>query len=586
MRMTRTVSCLLLGLIFALPVRSQTISTVGGNTTWGRDLTVRLDAAGNLYVPDYDNHVIYKVDSTGASTIVAGTYKMAGFAGDGGLATSAKLFGPAAVAPAPDGTLYICDFNNSRIRKVAPNGIITTIAGTTSPGFSGDGGPAVSAQIHDPYDIVIDASGNIIFADYLNARVRKITPAGTISTVAGFGTRAFSGDGASALQAGIDPLNLALGPGGSLYIVDGGANATSGNERVRLVAANGIISTVAGNGSPLHSGDGGLATAAGLGGVNGVAIDSAGNLYIAEFISSQIRKVGSNGIITTYAGTGVAGATGDGGPALQATLYGPRGLAVDSHNNLYIADSLNRRIREISAAPVISAPGLVNGASFVTGGLVPGEIATVFGTNLTTATGINLASTLPLPTQLLGVQVLVNGTAAPIFAVDNVAGLQQINFQASFALAGQSTAAVQVVDNGAAGNTISVPVLAAQPGIFTYTVGSSNYGAILHANFQLADTGHPAAASETVLIYCTGLGSVTGGPADGVAASGAPTTTATPTVTIGGVSAAISYSGLAPGFVGLYQINAEVPSGLATGNQPVIITVGSTQSSIALLPVQ
>ena len=322
-----------------------------------------------------------------------------------------------------------------------------------------------------------------------------------------------------------------------------------------------------------------------------MVLDSAGNLYISEYSTQHIRKVSPDGTITTYAGAAGYGYAGDGGPALAAQLYGPRGLAVDSGDNLYVADGNNRRIRKISSAPAIANNGLVNAASYAPqgsapGGVVPGEIATIFGTNLTTATGINLASALPLATQLLNVQVLVNGTAAPIFAVDNVNGLQQINFQIPTTVVNKSTATIQVVDNGAAGNTITVPVLAAQPGIFTYNVGGSNFGAILHPNSpQLADTDHPASPGETVVIFCTGLGAVAPAPLDGSPAPGAAQTLVPATVTIGSVSATVAYAGLAPDFVGLYQVNAQVPSGLSGGNRPVVITMNGIQSSIALLPV-
>ncbi len=580
----RCAGWVLLGLIWAVPLWSQNISTVGGSSTWGQDPSVRLDAAGNMYVPDYTYHVVYKVAPNGVTTIVAGTYQKAGFAGDGGLATSAMLDNPYGVAPAADGTLYISDYSNQRIRKVATNGIISTFAGTGTPGFTGDGGQASAAEIHSPLDIVVDAGGNIWFTDYSNYRIRKITPAGIINTVAGFGTFSYSGDGASALQAGMFPSAIALGPNGNFYFTDDGAAAGS-SCRVRMVNSSGTISTVAGNGTCGDTGDGGAATSAEMNGPVGVALDSAGNLYIAEYYGQRIRKVSPGGTITTYAGTGSAGFSGDGGPALQATFSGPRGMAVDSLNNLYIADQNNHRIREISAAPAITTNGVVNGASFVSGGLVPGEIATIFGANLTTGSGINLASAVPLATQLINVQVLVNGTAAPIFAVDNVNGQEQVNFQVPYEVAGQgTTATVQVVNNGSAGNSITVPVIAAQPGMFTYTVGPTTYGAILHANYQLANTSSPAVPGETVQIYCTGLGAVSPTPADGTAAAGASTTVATATVTIGGASAAVAYSGLAPGFVGLYQINATVPT-LSAGNQPVIITIGGTQSAIALLPV-
>src|ERR1019366_6529671 len=206
-------------------------------------------------------------------------------------------------------------------------------------------------------------------------------------------------------------------------------------------------------------------------------------------------------------------------------------------------------------APAVSA--VVNGASFVGGGVVPGAIPTAFGTNLTSGPGINLTSSLPLPTMFLNDAVIINNQPVALFAVDNVSGQQQINFQVPWEAASGPNATVAVENNGTTGASISVPVLAAQPGIFNYSAGGNTFGAILHANFQLADTGHPAKAGETVLIYCTGLGAVSSPPADGAPGNGQPTAT-TPTVTIGAASAMVSFSGLAPGFVGLYQINAEV----------------------------
>ena len=236
--------------------------------------------------------------------------------------------------------------------------------------------------------------------------------------------------------------------------------------------------------------------------------------------------------------------------------------------------------------PQITVGGVANGASFMPGQMVPGEIASLFGTNVTSATGINLASTLPLPKQFLGVSVLVNGIAAAIFAVDNVNGQQQINFQVPWEVAGQASATVQVINNGVPSNTVNVPVLNFQPGVFAYFVPGLPlaFGAILHANYQLADRAHPATANETVLIYCTALGLVTPAQQDGAAAVGGPTTVATPVVIIGGKQAHISYSGLAPGFVGLYQINADVPAGLGAGNQSVVILMGNLQSPLVALP--
>jgi uncharacterized protein (TIGR03437 family) len=236
-----------------------------------------------------------------------------------------------------------------------------------------------------------------------------------------------------------------------------------------------------------------------------------------------------------------------------------------------------------SPAPTIGA--VVNGASFVGGGVVPGEIATLFGSNLTSSTGINLTSGLPLLTKFLNVSVMVNGMPAPLFAVDNVNGQEQINFQVPWEVANGSNANISATNNGTTGATISVPVLAAQPGIINYAAASGNFGVILHANYQLADTAHPAVPGETVLIYCAGLGAVSSPPADGAAANG-QSTVATANVTISGVNAPVSFSGLAPSFVGLYQVNALVPAGLASGNQSVVITIGGSLSNAVLLPIK
>lgn len=235
-----------------------------------------------------------------------------------------------------------------------------------------------------------------------------------------------------------------------------------------------------------------------------------------------------------------------------------------------------------ASLPTVAA--VVNGASFAGGGIVAGEIATIFGANLTSSTGINLTSSLPLPMTFLNTSVIVNNRSAALFAVDNVNGQQQINFQVPWEVGSGGNATVAVEINSATGASISVPVLAAQPGIFNYTVGGNTFGAILHANFQLADSDHPATAGETVLIYCTGLGAVSSPPEDGVAGKG-QSTTASPTVTIGGARASVSFSGLAPGFVGLYQVNVKVPSGLGSGNKAVVINMGDASSKSVLLPV-
>ncbi len=577
----------LAGGVLTLPALPQIVTTVAGNSTWGRTWHNVMDAGGNLYTADEDKNVVYKITPTGVTTTVVGT-GTAGSVGDGGLATNATLRNPMDAIVGPDGTLYVSEYGDSCIRKVAPTGIISTFAGTcTKPGFSGDGKAASAALLNGPFTMLLDAKGDMYFVDYNNRRIREITTDGNINTIAGSGNppQANEADGSLAPSTDMLPGYIALGSDGTLYYTDDG-NPNAGYPRVRKInPTTNMVSTVAGGSTRGYTGDNGPATAAQLMTASGLAVDSAGDIYISDWDKGIIRKINSSGTISTYAGTGISGYSGDGGAALKAQFNGPTGMSVDAQYNVYVSDTDNLKIRKISSVPGIIMTGVVNGASFVNGALVPGEIATVFGTNLTFSSGINVAGALPLATSLLNVQVLVNGTAAPIFAVDNVNGQQQINFQVPYEIAGLQSATVQVVDNGAAGNSVNVPVVSAQPGIFTYTVGNTTYGAILHANYALANTASPAMVGETVLIYCTGLGAVSPSVADGVAASGSSQTMAAPTLTIGGVAvSSIPYSGLAPGFVGLYQINAVVPK-VPSGNQPVIITVNGTQSSIALLPI-
>ena len=278
---------------------------------------VAVDGAGNLYIADASNNGIRKVDSTGTITTIAGTGEL-GFSGDGGPAVEAELYDPAGVAVDSAGNLYIADSGNQRIRKVDLTGTITTIAGTGEFGFSGDGGPAVEAELHSPRGVAVDSAGNLYIADSRNRRIRKVDSTGTITTIAGTGEFGFSGDGGPAVEAELrSPRGVAVDSAGNVYIAD------SGNRRIRKVDSTGTITTIAGTGEFGFSGDGGPAVEAELRSPYGVAVDSAGNVYIADVIDQRIRKVDSTGTITTIAGTGEFGFSGDGGPAVEAELRRP-----------------------------------------------------------------------------------------------------------------------------------------------------------------------------------------------------------------------------------------------------------------------
>ncbi len=300
-----------------------------------------VDASGNLYIADINNNRIRKVTSGGTISTFAGT-GTASFSGDGGAATSATLNGPRGVAIDTSGVIYIADSANHRIRKVTTGGVISTIAGTGTAGYSGDGGAATSAQLNTPRGLAVDASGNIYVADTSNNRIRRISSGGVISTVAGTGTASYSGDGGAATSATINgPYDIALDGSGCVYLAD------TNNNRIRKFCLAGSISTVAGTGTASYSGDGGAATSATLNGPTGVALDTAGVLYISDFANNRLRKIKPTGTITTIAGTGAATSTGDGGPATSATIYAPRSLVISS-NHLYVAEQGNNFIRVLT----------------------------------------------------------------------------------------------------------------------------------------------------------------------------------------------------------------------------------------------
>ena len=314
---------------------------------------VAVDGAGNLFIADTNNHRIRKVDSAGVITTVAGTGET-GFSGDGGPAIQAALEEPSGVTVDGAGNLFIADTNNHRIRKVDSAGVITTVAGTGERfggfgTFSGDGGPAIQAALNGPSGVAVDGAGNLFIADRYNHRIRKVDSAGVITTVAGTGEFGFSGDGGPAIQAALNgPSGVAVDGAGNLFIAD------SDNHRIRKVDSAGVITTVAGTGESGFGGDGGPAVEAELYGPSGVAVDGAGNLFIADSDNHRIRKVDSAGVITTVAGTGESGFGGDGDPAIQAALDEPSGVAVDGAGNLFIADNDNHRIRKVDSAGVIT----------------------------------------------------------------------------------------------------------------------------------------------------------------------------------------------------------------------------------------
>ena len=338
-------------LLLSFGAQAQTIFTVAGSSTAGysgdggpatsaellNPAGVSIDGAGNMYIADFYNNCIRKVSSSGIISTVAGT-TLFGFSGDGGAATSAQLYQPYRTAVDGSGNVYIIDQGNRRIRKVNAVGIISTFAGNGTSGYTGDGGAATAAEIVLG-GIAVDATGNV----YIGAGncIRKINTSGTITTIAGNGAIAgYSGDGGPATAAEFNNANdIAFDPSGNLYICDQG--------RIRKINTAGIISTIAGNGTAGITGDGGPATAATID-PTGIAINGAGIIYFAQTTEQIIRKINTAGIISLYAGNGSMGFSGDGGAATLAEFTFPSDVALDAAGNLYICDQNNSRIRKVS----------------------------------------------------------------------------------------------------------------------------------------------------------------------------------------------------------------------------------------------
>ncbi len=372
MKKITVIACLLICCgIAASAQRITTVAGTGGVSGYSGDggpataaklalpQAVTIDVHGNMYISvdgAYPN--IRKVDTAGTISSIAGNpFVTRGFSGDGGAATAAQMDDPRGIAVDRKGNVYFFDRNNKRVRKVDTSGIITTFAGTGSPFSSGDGGPATAAGIGIGSGICLDSDGNI----YIGADnyIRKVDTFGTITTIAGTGVPGYSGDGGIAATAQIATLNgqIALDKYGNLYV---------GSTRIRKISAAGIITTVAGNGTPTYSGDGGAATAAGMN-VYGVYPDSIGNIYIADHDPAQrIRKVNTAGIITTIAGIGSAsvagcGYSGDGGAGTAAKLCRPRILCLGKNNCLYFAEYGNYCVRrlDLNDTVFVEVPGVV-----------------------------------------------------------------------------------------------------------------------------------------------------------------------------------------------------------------------------------
>ena len=406
-----------------------------------------LDANGNLFIADSGTHVIRKVTPGGSITTVAGNGQR-GFQGDGGIATAASFYAPDGVAADNAGSLYIGDTSNQRVRRVDSSGKVTTIAGTGTAGFAGDGSSSAAlAQLNFVRGVAVDQAGGVYIADTSNNRIRKIS-GGKINTIAGTGVAGYDGDGKQATTAQLSaPTGVHVDRIGNVYVAD------ANNNRVRRISPGGVITTVAGTGTAGAAGDGGPATSAQLRQPWRIVTDRTGNLYIADRSNHRVRMVTTDGVMRTIAGNGSSGATtGDGGLSTLAQLTQPASLAVDDSGNVFVAEPFNHRVRKLTPIRV-SLDSLRHGATFLIGPVSPGEVVTITGSGLGPDDGVLQGSDEAGVTILGNTRVLFDGVPARILASQAA----QVTAIVPYGAAGKPSTQVQVEFQGVASASVAIP---------------------------------------------------------------------------------------------------------------------------------
>lgn len=529
-----------------------------GNAVLNFPMAMVRAESGTLYISDNFNFRIRTVQNDGVIRTAVGTGTR-GFTGDGGTATSALINSPYGLAVG-GGSLYFTDTLNNTVRRVGPSGAIAKIAGTGFRGYTGDGEDAINASLNTPTGIAVDTAGNVFFSDSANNRVRRIGTDGKISTFAGNGNAASGGDGGPSIHASINsPQGLALDSAGNLYIAD------MNGHRIRKVDASGIITTVAGNGRQGFAGDGGAAVAAPLNYPRGVYVDASGTVFIADTNNNRIRAVTEDGVIQTIAGNGAYGDGPADVPAETAALLFPRAITSDGNGGLYILDSDNHRVRRLTPivpAPLIRTNGIVSSSEY--GGFPTvgrGAWIEIRGAGLAQGTRSWDESDFVngiAPTSLSGTSVTIGGR--PMFV--SYVSPEQVNVQVPDDLpAGQHSLVVNSPLGASAPHVLSI--VESQPGLYAPRSLNTNgvqYAGVVMKDGKFVEPGHLPRPGETVSLFGIGFGDVAPYEGSGQVVRRTNSVVTPVRAYYGDVPATITYAGLAPGQVGIYQFDIVVPT--------------------------
>ncbi|MBK5290831.1 MAG: hypothetical protein JJE04_03930 [Acidobacteriia bacterium] len=547
-----------------------TLAGVGQNSTFGDGGpaafagigppdSITVDQAGGIYISDPGNNRVRRITAAGIIDRFAGTGRF-DFNGDGGDAVLAGFRAPRGLAVDNNGLLLIADSGNNRIRAVTSERVVQSLQ---------DG-------LDSPRGVAVDSTGNIYVALPTQHVVVRVSKDGVVSRFAGNGSAGFRADGVAAKFTRLNaPNDVAVDRDGNVYIAD------TGNHRIRKVTSDGKIQTVAGNGVPGFQGDSETIATLALSRPSGIGLDEDGNLLIADTENNRIRVVSPQGSLRTLAGNGTDGFSGDGGPALAAQLRSPVDVAAGASGQIYIADSLNVRVRKLvrSTAPVpapeIAAGGFVNAADG-SARLSPGVLFSIYGKNLAAAE--QQAGAAPWPTSLGGVSVNINGRNAPLYFVSPGQINGQVPYESS---GGRATARVSV--NGISSPEATAQITSAAPGIFQFGVGRA---VVVNADGAVNTADAPTYPGQPIVVYLTGQGLLDNSVTTGAAAPSQPLSRPRLPVsaTVGGMEANVLFLGLSPGFIGLAQGNLVVPD-LPPGDHTVVITIGGAASNAPVITV-